>query len=60
VTRPGVDRLLKTGEVARLFGVDAKTVTRWATVGRIGCVRTPGGHRRFREAEVLALLDRSS
>ncbi|RZQ64285.1 BldC family transcriptional regulator [Amycolatopsis suaedae] len=49
-------RLLTPGEVASLFRVDPKTVTRWATAGRIGSIRTPGGHRRFREAEVNQLL----
>jgi excisionase family DNA binding protein len=50
------DRLMTPGEVATLFRVDPKTVTRWAVAGRIGSVRTPGGHRRFRESEVRALL----
>ncbi len=50
------ERLLTPGEVAALFRVDPKTVTRWATAGRIGSIRTPGGHRRFRESEVKALL----
>lgn len=49
-------RLLTPGEVAEMFRVDPKTVTRWATAGRIGSIRTPGGHRRFRESEVNALL----
>jgi excisionase family DNA binding protein len=31
-------------------------VTRWAASGRISSIRTPGGHRRFRESEVRALL----
>jgi excisionase family DNA binding protein len=51
------DRLLTPGEVATLFRVDPKTVTRWAASGRIGSIRTPGGHRRFRESEVRALLN---
>jgi excisionase family DNA binding protein len=51
------DRLLTPGEVAALFRVDPKTVTRWAAAGRIGSIRTPGGHRRFRESEVRALLE---
>ena len=55
-TRPARDRLLTPGEVAALFRVDPKTVTRWAAAGRIGSIRTPGGHRRFRESEVRALL----
>jgi excisionase family DNA binding protein len=55
----GDDRLLKASEVARLFGVDPKTVTRWALAGRIDSIRTPGGtHRRFRESDVEALLNR--
>ena len=50
------ERLLTPGEVAALFRVDPKTVTRWAASGRITRIRTPGGHRRFRESEVRALL----
>lgn len=50
------DGLLTSGEVAELFRVDPKTVTRWAAAGRIDSVRTPGGHRRYRESEVRALL----
>ena len=50
------ERLLTPGEVALLFRVDPKTVTRWASAGRIGYIRTPGGHRRFRESEIHDLL----
>jgi excisionase family DNA binding protein len=50
------ERLLTPGEVAALFRVDPKTVTRWAASGRISSIRTPGGHRRFRESEVRELL----
>ncbi len=50
------DRLLTPGEVASLFRVDPKTVTRWAAAGRINSIRTPGGHRRFRESEIRDLL----
>ena len=49
-------QLLTPGEVALMFRVDPKTVTRWASAGRIGSVRTPGGHRRFHEADVKFLL----
>jgi excisionase family DNA binding protein len=51
------DRLLTPAEVAALFRVDPKTVCRWATAGQLASIRTPGGHRRFRESEVQALLD---
>lgn len=49
-------KLLTPAEVAKMFRVDPKTVTRWAAAGRISSIRTPGGHRRFREHEVRELL----
>jgi excisionase family DNA binding protein len=51
-----VDRLLTPGEVAAMFRVDPKTVARWAAAGRMSRIRTPGGHSRFRESEVRAML----
>jgi excisionase family DNA binding protein len=48
--------LLTPGEVAQMFRVSPKTVTRWARTGRITAVRTLGGHRRFRADEVRRLL----
>ena len=53
----GGDPLLTPAEVASLFRVDKKTVNRWAQAGRIGSIRTLGGHRRYRESEVRALLE---
>lgn len=52
----GQDRLMTPGEVAELFRVGPKTVTRWAAIGKLGSVLTPGGHHRFRESEVRQLL----
>ncbi len=52
----GAVELLTPGEVARLFGVDPKTVTRWAAAGKLQALRTLGGHRRYRAAEVHGLL----
>lgn len=49
--------VLNPAEVARIFRVDPKTVSRWAQQGKIICFRTPGGHRRFPEAEVRKYLD---
>lgn len=48
--------LLTAGEVARLFGVDHKTVNRWANAGRLNYFRTPGNRLRFYTGEVEALL----
>ena len=50
------ESLLTPAEVAALFRVDPKTVTRWATAGKLTSIRTLGGHRRYREAEVRSLL----
>ena len=50
------DTLLTPAEVAAMFRVDPKTVTRWARAGKLSSIRTLGGHRRYREAEVRALL----
>lgn len=49
---------LTPAQVADLFHVDVKTVTRWAQAGRLTSFRTLGGHRRFRRAEVLELKRR--
>ena len=50
------ENLLTPSEVANLFRVDPKTVTRWARAGKLSSIRTLGGHRRYREAEVRELL----
>ena len=50
------DPLLTPGEVAEMFRVALKTVTRWAAAGRVTSVRTPGGHRRYRKSEIQRLL----
>lgn len=51
------ENLLTPSEVANLFRVDPKTVTRWARAGKLSSIRTLGGHRRYRESEVRELLD---
>ena len=48
--------LLTPAEVASLFRVDPKTVTRWAKSGKLNSIKTLGGHRRYKESEVKALL----
>lgn len=51
------EELLTPSEVASLFRVDPKTVSRWSQAGKLTSIRTLGGHRRFREAEVRQLLE---
>jgi excisionase family DNA binding protein len=56
VPEPDPPPLLLPGEVAVLFRVDRRSVTRWAKEGKLHPIHTLGGHRRFYEAEVRALL----
>lgn len=54
------EKFLTPGEVATLFRVNTRTVTRWDAAGLINSIRTPGGTRRYRAAEAWALLCRST
>lgn len=53
---PDAEVLMTPAEVAAMFRVDPKTVTRWAKAGKLTSIRTLGGHRRYRAGEVRALL----
>ena len=54
----GEPTLLRPGEVAAMFGVNAKTVARWAKEGRVRCIRTPGGHMRVYAEDIRVLMVR--
>ena len=54
---PAPEALLTPAEVAALFRVDPKTVTRWAKAGKLSSIRTLGGHRRFRASEIRRCLE---
>ena len=56
---PETEHLMTPGEVAALFRVDPKTVTRWAKAGKLTSIRTLGGHRRYRSSEVRSLLEKN-
>ncbi|GAB3247803.1 hypothetical protein GCM10027425_03880 [Alteromonas gracilis] len=59
MVRPNeTETLLTPAEVAAMFRVDPKTVTRWAQAGKLSAIRTLGGHRRYLQSEVQQLLDR--
>ncbi|MGC4959758.1 helix-turn-helix domain-containing protein [Actinomadura citrea] len=51
-----LDRLLTGAEIAALFRVNRRQPAEWVRQGRIKSVRTPGGHHRYRESAVRALL----
>ncbi len=50
------DELLSTSEAARLLGVSAETVRRWAERKRIKHIVLPSGQRRFRRQDIDAAL----
>lgn len=57
MTKKLLEILLTPGEVAEMFRVDPKTVTRWANEGKLASIRTLGGHRRFKKALIDQLLE---
>ena len=52
--------LLRSHEVAALFDVTERTVINWAASGKLACLRTVGGHLRFRSEDVMSLLEANS
>jgi len=60
--KPSADThtLLRSHEVAAMFDVTERTVINWAASGKLPCLRTVGGHLRFRSDDVMALLEANS
>ena len=54
------EALLTPSEVAAMFRVNPKTVTRWARAGKLTAIRTLGGHRRFKASEIRRCLQEMS
>jgi excisionase family DNA binding protein len=52
------ERYLRGAEVAELLQVSSKTVARWAKEGKLPYARTLGGHRRYPESSIRALVER--
>ena len=48
---------INLSRACEILGVNESTVRRWADSGQIRCFRTPGGHRRFAEGDLLALTE---
>jgi excisionase family DNA binding protein len=54
------DRWLTLGQACRVLNVDESTLRRWADAGQVRTFRTPGGHRRFAEGDVRAIVSGKS
>ena len=52
---PGIEQLLLPWQAAKLCGVTVHTLARWTREGRLSYIFLPGGHRRYRAGDVLAM-----
>lgn len=64
VAAPGMETyaggpMLRTGEVALLFGVSERCIRNWANAGKLPSIRTLGKHRLFPAREVAAVLQKT-
>ena len=50
------DELLPPRTVRKMFGVSLQSLRDWNAKGLLDAERTPGGHRRYRQSNVRALL----
>ena len=56
----GPPEWLTLGQAAKYLGVAQSTIRKWSDVGRLPAFYTPGGHRRYRRADLDEFLDRSA
>src|SRR4051794_4132874 len=50
---------LTLGQAAKLLGVAQSTIRKWSDLGRVPAFYTPGGHRRYRRADLEAFISSS-
>jgi excisionase family DNA binding protein len=50
---------LTLGQAARVLGVAQSTIRKWSDQGRVPAFYTPGGHRRYRRADLETFVERS-
>ena len=55
---PDAESFLHTSQVADILHVLPKTIARWAKDGRLPCLRTLGGHRRYPEQAIRQVAAR--
>jgi len=53
----GFSMMLSTGQVADIFGVNVRTIARWTQQGKLEAIKTPGGHNRYFEHRIRALIE---
>ena len=50
------ERILTTNELSIILRVSKSTIKRWTDDGTLQCVRTPGGHRKFKLSDVRKFI----
>jgi len=53
------EKMLRSGEVAEILGVDRHTVVKWIKEGKVKAIRLPSGRYRIPESEVKKILEGS-
>ncbi|MEW6064030.1 MAG: IS607 family transposase [Bacillota bacterium] len=51
-----MEKMLTSHQVAKLLNVWPHTLRRWEREGKLKPLRTPGGHRRYKESQIMALI----
>ncbi len=51
------ERMLRSGEVTEILGVDRHTVVKWIKEGKIKAIKLPSGRYRIPESEVKKILE---
>jgi putative resolvase len=54
--KPEMEEHYPLRKAAEILGVHPVTLRRWEKEGKIRCIRTPSGQRRFTRSEVLRLV----
>jgi excisionase family DNA binding protein len=52
-------QFLNSEEAANVLGVNVSSIKRWTDEGKLECIRTVGGHRKFQMDHLAAFLERN-
>jgi predicted DNA-binding transcriptional regulator AlpA len=54
---PSRSRTLSRAQVGAIFGVSSSTISRWGREGKLPCIVTLGGQRRYFREDVVKLAE---
>ncbi len=49
-----------TDEAAKILGVNVSTIKRWTDSGKLACIRTLGGHRKFTMEQISNFIEKNN